>query len=75
MDPVNAGRLIIVAGLVLVLVGAAMMASGKVPALGRFPFALLFQREGFTLFVPIAAMIVVSAVLTIILNLFFRFLR
>ena len=41
----------------------------------RFPLALVFQREGFTLVVPIVAMIVISVVLTIALNLLGRFFR
>ncbi len=75
MDPVGMGRLIVIAGLLLLVVGGLLMAAGKMPMLGRFPFSLVFQREGFTLVVPIAAMIVISVVLTVALNLLGRFLR
>ena len=75
MDLVSAGRLIVLAGLVLVVIGGVLLFTGKIPILARFPFALLFQREGFSLFIPIAAMVVISVVLTVVLNLVARWSR
>jgi hypothetical protein len=40
--------------------------------LDRLPGDLVFRRGNFTVYAPIGLMIVVSVVLTILLNLFFR---
>lgn len=40
--------------------------------LGRLPGDLVFRRGNFTVYAPIGLMIVVSVVLTILLNLFLR---
>ena len=75
MELSGIGRLLITFGIVLVVVGAALLLAGKVPFLGRLPGDFVIRRDGFTLFAPIATMIIVSLVLTIVVNLFFRLFR
>jgi hypothetical protein len=67
-----AGRLLIVLGVVAVIVGAALLYLPRIPWLGRLPGDIVVQREGFTFYFPLATSIVVSLVLTLLLNLFFR---
>jgi hypothetical protein len=57
------GRLLLVIGLVIAAVGAAI--SLGLP-LGRLPGDLVIRREGFTLYLPITTCIVVSLALTLI---------
>ena len=47
----------------------------RIPWLGRIPGDLVIRREGFTLFFPLASMIIVSVLLTIVINLFFRLFK
>ena len=75
MDISSLGRLLIIFGVVVLLLGVALVLLGKVPFLGRLPGDFVFHRDGFTLFAPITTMIIVSLVLTILVNLFFRFFR
>lgn len=75
MDVATIGRLLITFGIVVLAVGILLVVVGKVPFLGRLPGDLVFHRNGFTLFLPIATMIVVSLVLTVLINLFFRIFR
>ena len=42
---------------------------------GRLPGDIVVQREGFTLYVPIVTMLLVSVVLTVLLNVVFRLFR
>jgi len=69
------GKLVLVLGLVLVLIGLAMVFADKVPFLGRLPGDIRIEREDFSCSIPIATSIVVSLVLTLILNLVLRLLR
>jgi hypothetical protein len=66
------GRTLIVVGLVIVVAGVALTFAPRIPWLGRLPGDILVQRERFTFYFPIATSIVVSIVLTLLLNLFFR---
>lgn len=61
------GGLIIVGGLVLLLVDRF--------DLGRLPGDIFVQREGFTFLFPVATMLIVSVVLTLIINLVVRLFR
>jgi uncharacterized protein HemY len=63
------GQLLVVIGLVIAAVGAAIWAG--LP-LGRLPGDIVIRRDGFTLYVPIATSILVSVVLTLIMVLLRR---
>jgi uncharacterized protein HemY len=62
-------KLLIVAGLVLVGLGAALWAG--LP-LGRLPGDVTVQRGSFTFYFPLATCIVVSLVLTLLFSLLRR---
>lgn len=65
-------RLLIVFGLVSLAIGALLLFAPKLPLLGRLPGDLLFRRGDTTVYVPIATSILLSIVLTFLLNLFWR---
>lgn len=60
----DAGRFLILAGLVLVVVGLLWPYLGRV-GLGRLPGDIVVEREGFRLYVPITTSLLISAVLTL----------
>ncbi len=68
----SAGRLLIAVGVIAVLAGLVLLLLPRIPWLGRLPGDIVVRREGFRLYFPIATSIVVSVVLTLLLNLFFR---
>lgn len=65
-------RLLILFGAVILILGVVLLAGPKIPFLGRLPGDILIQREGTTVFIPIATALVLSLVLTVLLNLFWR---
>ena len=65
------GRLLLVAGIVLALAGLVLVIWPNLP-LGRLPGDLRFRVGGGTVFVPLATSILVSVILTLLLNLLFR---
>ena len=65
------GRILIVAGLILVVVGLAWPWLAKLP-LGRLPGDIAIERPDLKVYVPITTMIVVSLVVTLLLWLFRR---
>jgi hypothetical protein len=66
------GRLLIVFGLVIVLVGVVLLVADRIPGVGRLPGDLVFRRGPVTFYFPVATSIVLSVLLTILLNLFWR---
>jgi len=66
------GRMILYIGVVLVLIGGFFILLGKVPWFGRLPGDIVYRREGFTIFIPITTMILVSLILTILMNIVWR---
>jgi hypothetical protein len=66
------GRLLLVFGGLLVLVGALLLLAPRIPWLGRLPGDFVFQRGPVTFYFPLVTSLIVSVVLTLLLNLFFR---
>lgn len=67
------GKVLIWLGAALLLAGIAIQyAPGLVGWFGKLPGDIDFSRDGTRVFIPITSMIVVSLVLTVIVNLFFR---
>jgi hypothetical protein len=69
------GRLLIWLGGGLLLVGLLMIAAGRITGLGRLPGDIVIRRENVTVFLPLATMVLVSVVLTIVLNVIVRLRR
>jgi hypothetical protein len=65
------GKVIIIVGIFLVVLGLLIVLSPKIPFLGRLPGDIYIKRENFSFYFPVITSILVSLVITIILNLFF----
>ncbi|MFQ6091982.1 MAG: DUF2905 domain-containing protein [bacterium] len=72
MDSTGLGKAIILAGLLLALLGAIVLLVGKIPFPGRLPGDIHVQKPGFSLHFPIVTCLLLSLLLTIVLNLFLR---
>ena len=77
MDPLReSGKLLIVIGLMLVLVGAVLYAGSRLPfRLGRLPGDIMIQGKSSTFYFPIVTCLVLSLVLTLLSWLFSSFKR
>jgi DUF2905 family protein len=67
----DVGRLLLIAGLVLVVAGIVFMTLPRF-GLGRLPGDFVYRRGSFTLYVPLMTSILLSIALTVILWLFRR---
>ena len=70
--PENIGKLLLGVAAIIALAGVVFLLLDKL-GLGRLPGDIIIRRENLTIFFPIATMIVISIVLTLLLNLFRRF--
>lgn len=64
------GRALVIAGVVILVIGLALMFADRVPLVGRLPGDVTLRGDGWTVYAPIATSIVVSLVLTAALSLF-----
>jgi hypothetical protein len=66
------GRFLIVAGIILLIVGAVFLLAPKIPWLGRLPGDISYKRGNFSFYFPLGTSILISIILTLILYLFRR---
>ncbi|MBI5707063.1 MAG: DUF2905 domain-containing protein [Armatimonadetes bacterium] len=73
----NLGRTLVIMGLGLVALGAAvwLLQASTGLKLGRLPGDLWVHREGFSFFFPMTTMLLISAVLTLVFWLAAHFRR
>lgn len=69
------GRVLMLLGVALFVIGVLLTLAGRVPGLGNLPGDVSIERGNFRLYAPFGTMIVVSIVLSILLNLLGRFFR
>jgi Protein of unknown function (DUF2905) len=68
----NVGRLLVIGGLIVVAVGILFMLGSRVPFLGRLPGDLHWERDGVSVYIPLATSLLISIVLSVVLTLVFR---
>ncbi len=69
------GKFIALAGAALLILGGLLWLVGKVPLLGNLPGDIRLQRGNVSCFIPLTTMIVVSVLLSLVLNIVIRLLR
>jgi hypothetical protein len=63
------GRLLIVGGVILAVVGVVIVLAPNIPFLGRLPGDIRIDNGNVKVFIPLGTMLVISLILTVILNL------
>jgi hypothetical protein len=66
------GKLLIVFGVVLALLGGLLLLVGKLPLLGRLPGDIVIRRDNWSFYFPLTTSIVISVLLTLLFSLFGR---
>lgn len=69
------GRWLIIVGLTIATLGGLLWFLGRVPGLSQFSGTLRFEWSGVTCIFPLLGSIILSILLTLVLNLLARFLN
>jgi hypothetical protein len=69
------GKWLFVGGIGLALLGGFMWLLGRIPFFGNLPGDIRIQTQNFTCFFPLASMIILSLIATVILNIILRILN
>ncbi|MCX7625942.1 MAG: DUF2905 domain-containing protein [Candidatus Sumerlaeaceae bacterium] len=68
----SVGKVLILMGTLLIIAGLLFVGLEKVPWLGRLPGDIHIERRNFSFHFPIVTSLLLSVILTILLNLFLR---
>lgn len=71
----GAGRVFILAGVFLVVFGLLLVFWHRIPFVGKLPGDLLLDKGGFQFFCPVVTCLVISIVLTMLVNVALRLFR
>ncbi len=71
LSPENIGKMLLGMAALIALAGLVFLLMGKL-GLGRLPGDIIIRKENLTIFFPIASMLIISLILTLLLNLFRR---
>jgi hypothetical protein len=64
------GRVLILLGIVIILIGLGLLFAHKIPYIGRLPGDIYVKKDNFTFYFPLGTCIVISVVLSFIFWLF-----
>lgn len=71
----DVGRVLMTLGILLFIIGVIITFAGRIPGLGQLPGDIRIERGNFRLYAPFGTMIVLSIVLSLLLNVLGRFFR
>ena len=69
------GKLLLIAGIAIAVIGLLFILAPKIPLIGKLPGDIILRRGDATFYFPLATSIVISIVLTVLLNIAFRLFR
>lgn len=78
MDLQSIGRILVIIGVLIAALGGLLLLAARLPflsGLGNLPGDIRVEGQGFSCFVPVVSMILLSVILTVILNLVIRFIN
>jgi hypothetical protein len=78
MDFQSVGRILLIFGIVVAILGGLLMIFGQsslLSKLGNLPGDVRIEGQGFSCFIPIGSMFIISLFLTIIINVVVRLIN
>ena len=69
------GKILLIVGGIIVILGLILIFSHNVPFLGKLPGDIFVKRDGFCFYFPIVTFLILSLLITIIVNVILYFLH
>ncbi len=64
------GKMLILLGVFIILMGLLLLVGEKIPWMGRLPGDIIVRKKNFTFYFPLATSILISIILTLLFTLF-----
>ena len=69
------GKIIIIAGVIMVVLGLILAFGSHIPFLGKLPGDILIRKDGISFYFPVVTFLLLSVILTLIINFILRFIK
>ena len=66
------GKMLILLGIVIILIGLGLLFAHKIPYIGRLPGDIYVKKDSFTFYFPLTTCIIISLILTLVFWIFRR---
>jgi uncharacterized membrane protein YkgB len=63
------GKMLILLGVFIILIGLLVLIGEKIPWIGRLPGDIIIRKKSFTFYFPIVTSIIISIILTLLFTL------
>jgi hypothetical protein len=61
------GKMLVIIGIAIVILGIIIQINGKIPFLGRLPGDISIQKKNFQFYFPLTSSLLISALITLII--------
>ena len=68
------GKTLIIVGIVIAGLGLLLAFGERIPFVGKLPGDIVIRKDGISFYFPIVALLLLSALLTLIINVISRFM-
>ena len=69
------GKILLIVGGIIVILGLLLIFSNHIPFFGKLPGDIFIKREGFSFYFPIVTLLLLSLLITIIVNVILHFMN
>lgn len=69
------GKILLIVGGIIVVLGLLLVFSQHIPFLGKLPGDIFVKKNGFSFYFPIVTLLILSILITVIVNFILHFLH
>ena len=69
------GKILLIAGGVIIILGLLLIFNQHIPFFGKLPEDIAIKKDNFSFYFPVVTFLIISVVLTILINVITYFIR
>jgi hypothetical protein len=74
-DMEGLGKILLIVGGVIIILGLILVFSNHFPFIGKLPGDIFVKKDGFSFYFPIVTLLILSILITVIVNVILYFLN
>ncbi len=69
------GKILLIVGGIIIILGLVLVFSNHIPFIGKLPGDIFVGKDGFSIYFPIVTLLILSILVTVIVNVILHFLN
>jgi hypothetical protein len=69
------GKILLIVGGIIIILGLVLVFSNHIPFIGKLPGDIFVKKDGFSFYFPIVTLLILSILVTVIVNVILHFLN